>query len=1094
MVCNALVSELKRWLQELGLERYEPALRAQDIDLEVAPDLTEQDLEKIGFSLGHRRKFIAGAARLRKGAGAGKPATTHEAPVPDERRQVTVLFSDVVASSALATELDPEDLRRLLGEYRAACAGAIERYEGHVAQYLGDGVLAYFGYPSALEDAAERAVRAGLDIVAHVARVKRPDGAPLEARVGIATGLVATGGAGAKGEATVVGDTPNLAARLQTLAEANAVLVAPSTHRLTGNFFEYLFAGEHALKGLPEPVQVWRAIGTSAAESRFAAAGASVAAPIVGRERELAFLDDAWRRAVRGDGHLVLVSGEAGMGKSRLLEALAERVRDQPHRLLRAQCSPYHRSSVLHPITQLLRRRLDLRRELSDEENLARVDRAIARMGLAARPARLLLAELLELRTPESLSPAEMTPAQRKNATYEILEEFLLAPFDGGTVLFLLEDMHWADPSTEALLERILARVERSQALVVVSHRPEFRPAWSDRPQASTLRCKQLGATDCVALARHVASHAAMDEMLVQEITSRSDGVPLFVEELTKAVLEARSEGVPRTLQDSLMARLDRLGEAKEIAQAASTIGRQFPRALLAATAGVADTALGAGLERLREAGLVFPAGGDEDGYSFSHALVQEAAYESLSRARRHALHAKIARALEADRSDPAVIADHYARAEDPQKACDFWMLAAERAGQRLALAEAATALGAALAQAGRVDDPARRARLQLAAQLELGATVALQKGPTSGEAEQVLLEAHRLAGELQAGPELFQASWGLYINAARNRRYDRAAVIGKELTAIADRLGDPDLQYEALHHRWGYAYFTGDAPGTLRLTEEGIRRYDRARHHRFAYVYAGHDACVCAQAIRAIALGEAGEARAIEPALQAALALSVELEHPATLVFAQVIGCAALHFARDADALEAFTARTVETAARYDVPVNREIAAFWAGAARVMRGETERGLPAMAASFEVALASGFVGVLPGVAMAEALMRGGRAAEALALVTRLLGATATPEVGMFMSELWRLRGELAERDDPVLAEHSLGTAWRIATTQRAALLRARAGISLARWLARKRRPEEADRVLSASDVSGLPDLDAPEVAAATALRSEWGEA
>ena len=1077
--------DLKRWLAELDLEQYEQALRAHDIDLEVVSELTEQDLEKLGLSLGHRRRFLAAAAKLR-GAGSER-GPGQEAVAPDERRQVTVLFSDVVDSTALAAALDPEDMRHVLHEYREVCAVAIERYAGHIAQYLGDGVLAYFGYPRAQEDAAERAVRAALDIVAQVARVKRPDGKALQSRVGIATGLVATGGAGAKGEGTVVGDTPNLAARLQALAEPGTVLVAPSTHRLTGNFFEYLFAGEQALKGVPEPVRVWRAIGASAAESRFVAARASVAAPIVGRERELAFLDDAWRRAVQGNGHVVLVAGEAGMGKSRLLEALAARVRDQPHRLLRAQCSPYHRSSFLHPITQLLRRRLDLRLEFSDEENLERVDRALARIGRATRQARLLLAELLDLRTPESLSPAEMTPAQRQNATFEILEEFLLAPFDGGTVLLLLEDVHWADPSTEALLERILARVERSQALVIVSHRPEFRPAWTDRPQTTTLRCKHLGAVDCAALARHIASHVAMDEMLVREITSRSDGVPLFVEELTKAVLEARSEAVPRTLQDSLMARLDRLGEAKEIAQVASTIGRQFPRALLAATAGVSDTVLAAGLERLREAGLVFPAGGDEDGYSFNHALVQEAAYESLSRARRAALHAKVARSLELGRSDPAVIADHYSRAGEPQKAFEFWMLAADRAGQRLALAEAVTALNAALAQAGRLADPALRARLELAAQLKLGATVAIQKGPTSGEAEQVLLEAHRLAGELKAGPELFQASWGLYINAARNRRYDRAAVIGQELTAIADELGDPDLQYEALHHRWGYAYFTGDAPGTLRLTEEGIRRYDRARHHRFAYVYAGHDAGVCAHCVRAITHGEMGEARAIAPAMQAALALSAELEHPATLVFAQIAGCAALSFARDADALEAFAARTVETAARYDVPVNREIGAFWTGAARVMRGEIERGLATMAASFETTLASGFIGVLPGVAMVEALMRGSRAAEALALVTRLLGATATPEVGMFMSELWRLRGELVEPEDLALAEHCLRTALRIATAQQAGLLQARAGVSLARFFAARHRRDEARRALADSAVDRLPDLDAPEVLAAGEL-------
>src|SRR4051794_18776050 len=360
------MSGIDIWLQNLGLGRYAEMLAGHDIDLTVAPDLTEQDLERLGLSLGHRRKFMAAAAKLREVAAARAAPSAPPRPAPAERRQVTVVFIDLVGSTALGSELDPEDLIQLLRLYREACVAVIGKYDGFIAQYLGDGILVYFGFPQAQEHAAERAVRASLEIVETVAQLKQPDGAALQCRVGIATGLVVAAeasGVGAAGEETFVGDTPNLAARLQSLAEPDCVLVGPSTHQLTADFFEYAFSGEHAIKGFRDPVSVWKVLRESATESRFAAAHAAAAAPIVGRERELAFLYDSWERATQGNGHAVLLAGEAGMGKSRLLEALAERVRGERHRLLRCQCSPYHRNSVLFPFKKLLRHRLDIDRD-----------------------------------------------------------------------------------------------------------------------------------------------------------------------------------------------------------------------------------------------------------------------------------------------------------------------------------------------------------------------------------------------------------------------------------------------------------------------------------------------------------------------------------------------------------------------------------------------------------------------------------------------------------------------------------------------------------------------------------------------------------
>ena len=513
-----------------------------------------------------------------------------------------------MGSTALGSELDPEDLIRLLRQYRDACVAAVGKYDGYIAQYLGDGILVYFGFPLALEHAAELAVRAGLETVEKVGRLKRPDGLPLQCRVGIATGLVVTGaasGVGAAGEETVVGDTPNLAARLQSAAEPDCVLVSPSTHQLTGDFFDYSFLGEQAIKGFNEPVLVWKALRESATESRFAAAHAAAAGPMVGRERELAFLYDAWQRATQGDGHVVLLAGEAGMGKSRLLEALAERVRQEPHRLLRCQCSPYHRNSVLFPLKTLLRHRLDIGRDLSTQENMDRIRRALERVGRHSRSSTLLLAELLEIPVEDTLSPIEMTPNQRKNETLAIVEDLLMMALDG-PVLLLIEDAHWSDQTTQTLIDRLLKRIGREHALVLITHRPELKTNWSEHAQGTQINCKPIGQDHCAALIRQVANRTQMDDSLVQEIITRSDGVPLFAQELTRAVLDLRSVGpsaVPLTLQDSLMARLDRLGRAKDIAQIASVFGRQFSFALLEAVAGASHSDLREALVRLRESG-----------------------------------------------------------------------------------------------------------------------------------------------------------------------------------------------------------------------------------------------------------------------------------------------------------------------------------------------------------------------------------------------------------------------------------------------------------------------------------------------------------
>ncbi len=1100
--------ETKLWLQGLGLEKYNETFASHDIDLTVVPDLTEQDLEKLGLSLGHRRKFMTAAAKIRPAltslpVAPAEVQTFDQAAPSVERRQLTVAFIDLVGSTALGRELDPEDIVHLLREYRDACMAVISKYDGFIAQYLGDGILVYFGFPHAQEHAAERAVRAGLEVVDRVGRLKQPNGMPLQSRVGIATGLVVASkatGVGAAGEETVVGDTPNLAARLQSSAEPDCVLVGPSTHKLTADFFEYSFFGEHAIKGFREPISIWKALRESATESRFAAARAAAAGPIVGRERELAFLYDSWQRATQGNGHVVLVAGEAGFGKSRLLEALAERVRDEPHHLLRCQCSPYHRNSVLFPLVKLLRHSLGISPDLSIEENSDRIGRTLERIGRHERTSRLLLSELLEVPSEDALSPIEMTPNQRKDETLAILEDLLVTPSEG-PVLLLLEDAHWSDQTTQILIERLLKRIERERALVLISHRPELKTNWSDHPQATLITCKQIGREHCAAMIRNLANQTRIDDSLIEEIVARSDGVPLFVEELTKAVLDLRSvapSAVPLTLQDSLLARLDRLGHAKEIAQIASVIGRQFSYDMLDAIAGASGNDLRTALVRLRESGLIFEAENDgTTSYSFNHSLVQEAAYESQSRSRRQSLHNTIAAYLESRfaataGSEPTLVAHHYSRAGEAEKSFRFWLLAADRSGQRLAFADSVANLSSALAETERIANPELRKHLKLDAQLRLGVTLVHYKGPQNSEAESALEEARALAKEINAGPELFQATWGLYLNAARNLRYDKAGERGEELLKISQKLGDKDLKFEALHHRWGFAYFVGQTAKMLEYTAEGLEQYDRDRHHKFSYVFAGHDPGVCAHCVRALALGIAGSAKSVRPALDSGLTLATSLQHPLTLAFSQSVACFAMHIVRDAHGCREFAEQLVNVSTKYDFSITRSVGLFMLGAAQALQGDIAPALKQMEPSYEATFAYGFLGILPGVIMAETLASADRDQEALALVMRLLDESTTPEGAVFIPELWRIRGEILLRQAAVNspeAERYFDTALRIAKKQGASVYYLRAGISLARLLAEGGRRDEAATVLDHADGSALGDWGGPEIAIATQLRS-----
>ena len=676
------------WLRSLGLGEYEPAFRDNQIDSEVLPNLTGDDLKELGVgSVGHRRKLLAAIAQL-SGRSAELTAvaqgTRAEPPAHDaaERRQLTVMFCDLVGSTALAALLDPEDMREIVAAYHKCCATLIAGSGGFVAQYLGDGVLAYFGYPRAHEHDAERAVRAGLAIVDAVSKLTTAADSALHVRVGIATGIVVVGDLLGSGEAHgrgVVGDTPNLAARLQGIAAPDSVVIAEGTRKLLGDLFELREAGAQDLKGIAGPTRAWVALRESAQESRFEALRAGRLTALVGREEEGELLLRRWAKAKAGEGQVVLLSGEAGIGKSRLAAALLERLAGEPHARMRYFCSPQNIDSALHPIIGYMERAAGLVREDDAKARLDKLDALLAQSATSREDA-ALIAEMLSLPNDGRNPALELAPQQRRQKTLAALIGQIEVISRQSPVLIIFEDAHWADPSSLEVFGRLVDKIDALRVLLFVTFRPEFIAPWIGRPHVTALTINRLTRQDVEALIDRVAGNNTLPAYIRQDIVERADGIPLFVEEMTKAVLEAEGEGaaarmiasvpsptlaVPASLHGSLMARLDRLGEAKAVAQIGAAIGREFSHALLAPVARLPETQLATALERLVQSGLMSRQGMPPHAtYLFKHALVQDAAYGTLLREPRQALHARIAAVLEGQFPDvvetqPELLARH---------------------------------------------------------------------------------------------------------------------------------------------------------------------------------------------------------------------------------------------------------------------------------------------------------------------------------------------------------------------------------------------------------------------------------------------------
>jgi class 3 adenylate cyclase len=710
--------DVAAWLRGLGFEQYAQLFRDNDIDGEILCGMTAEDLKELGISsFGHRRRLLNAIAALggelptrnvAQSATSATSAPTSPPPIDAERRQLTVMFCDLVGSTALSTRHDPEDLRELIGDYHRTVADTVGRFDGFVAKYMGDGVLIYFGYPRAHEEDAERAVRAGLAVIEAVGQL--PAREDLRVRLGIATGLTVVGdliGAGAAQERGVVGETPNLAARLQALAMPNTLVIGEATRRQVGGLFDLADLGPQALAGFAEPQPAWRVIGESGMLSRFEALRSGTT-PLVGRDEELDLLLRRWGQAKGGEGRVVLLSGEPGIGKSRLTAALYERIETEPHTRLRYFCSPHHQDSALYPFIAQLERAAGF---AGDDGPEAKLDKLATLLGPAAEIGDIsLLIELLSLPGGDRFAPLDLSPQRKKERTLAALLRQLEGLARTQPVLMIFEDVHWIDPTSRELLDLTVDRVRHLPVLLAITFRLEFQPPWGGGSHVTSLALNRLGERDGEVLVQKLAGNAALTPDIVAEIVERTDGVPLFVEEMTKAVLEAGAErgreiaasvpstglGVPATLQASLMARLDRLGPAaKGVAQLGAAIGREFSYELAASVGELAAEKLQDALQRLVDAGLVFQRGAPPAAqYLFKHALVQEAAYGTLLRRTRQQLHARIAESLEAHSPElmdtqPELFAQHYAEAGLVEESVVCWGKAGHRSTARSAMAEA---------------------------------------------------------------------------------------------------------------------------------------------------------------------------------------------------------------------------------------------------------------------------------------------------------------------------------------------------------------------------------------------------------------------
>ncbi len=1082
------------WLGELGLGSYAETFIEQAIDGDTLPELTEQDLERLGLPLGHRKRLLRAIAVLTPSP--TDPSQPLAAPATEppaaprraeaQRRQLTVMFVDLVGSTELAAKLDPEDLREVVGAYQDCCTRVIHRFEGHVAKYLGDGVLAYFGYPQAHEDDAERAIRAGLDLVDALARLDL--GVPLAARVGISTGEVVAGdlvGESSADAQAVVGETPNRAARLQGLAESNSVVIGPHTRDLVGRLFDYADQGAHEIKGFDEPIQVSRVLGPSAAADRFAARHHGALSPLVGREQELALMLERWEQARQGEGHVVLLTGEPGIGKSRVVQSLREMLVNRSHGVLRYQCLPYYRHSAFQPMIEEIEGSAGIDRSDPAELRLDKLHAHLATLGPVGESLATPFAELISITTSARPTALQASPRQRKVRLLAALITRIESMAARRPMLIVVEDLHWIDPSSMEFLERLIDRVGSLPILVIVTTRPGAAAPQTGGTRMTALTLSPLSPRQCADLVAQMVPGKALPADVADEIVTKTEGVPLFVEELTKAVIDSdllADHGdryvltgsldrlaIPATLQDSLMARLDRLVAVKDVAQTAAVIGREFPYELIEAVAETPQDQLDDALDQLVASGLVFRRGDPPHAtYTFKHALVQETAYNALLRAQREGIHGRIARTLASDFPDvmeanPELIANHYTQAGLDEEAVEFWREAGDLADARCAPKEAVAHISHALQLLERFPASPHRSRTELGLLTTLGGALIAARGFAAPEVGEAYVRARQLCEQIGDDARRFPALFGLWIFHAARAEMDDAVAVANQMLQLAAELDDDVARLVAHRAMTNTRFFLGDLAAARAHAENALALYKPAKHGGLASLYSA-DPYVLSALFLAHTLARTGLVEQARPWADAGLARARELAHGVTLAHALHHACLFHQLCREPVAVARHADELIGLAGEHDLTFWQAIGRLFRGWQLMELGQDRTGFEELGAGMAAYRATGGRLYLPYmlVQWAEACRKVGDHQAAVLAIAEAKQLIETTGVRGFEPYAHRIEAALLQDQgaDATIVEACLQRSIELARRQRARISELRATIELARlWQGQGRKAD-----------------------------------
>ncbi len=1077
--------DIAAWLRELGLEQYIQAFADNDIDACTLRMLTESDLAAIGVvSIGHKRKLAAAIAALRDGPAEPSRDAAPSADVDAEHRQLSVLYCDMVGSTPLSQQLDPEEYRDVIRSFHQSCMRTVVEYDGWVANFIGDCVLAYFGWPRAHEDDPERAVRTGLALVQAVA------GSGVQVRVGIATGSVVVGDLIREGpaqEQSAVGVTPNMGARLQALAAPGQVVIDELTRRLAPAFAVQPLPPQ-ALKGIAEPVTAYAVSAERATDSRFDARKGHELTPMVGRDQELALLTERWARARDGEGMAVLLVGEAGIGKSRLTRALLDACAAQAH-CVRWQCSPYHTGSALWPVVQRLSRAAGLQTEDSTETALDKLEAAVGE-----REASAVYATMLGLNGAQRYGPLQMTPQMLRERTLEVLVEQLFEMAEDRPLLLVLEDAHWIDPTTVELIERCLERIERARALIVITSRSDHQPALAAHPSVTRLSLNRLSRTIVEAIVARLAGGSLKPQTLAM-IVAQTDGVPLFVEELTKAVVETGEAAIPASLHGSLMARLDRLSEVKEVAQIAACIGREFDLALLQAVSEQPDT-VGPAIAKLIAAELVFQRGNRaKPRFTFKHALVQEAVRKSLLHKRREAIHARILGVLEAERPDTPreILAHHAAAATLTQQAIVHWHEAGKAAQAKSAHMEAASFLESAveLIHTQPAGEDMQAVELDLLLRLGQCRMVGSQ---ASREVFHRANELLKVSPRNQAGRlPVRYGLWNWYYVHAELRQ---ALALGMEAMAAEEVDGTAEsLLISQRMVATTYAYL-GELAKAQALYEKALPLVDSTQCRKMGGQFIADPSILtlCQYSVMRCMQGHVSHSRDLA---ERARTLCMPQMPALQRAYLHLLSASRAFLERDQAALRVELVQLIDVVARHRLPsFEGYIDSFstWAMAASARPGEKDlahclSGIGKLEASGQRLFLPFFMARL-----ANDLSVCDRHEEAMQMIDRAWTLCEETSQGCCDAEIWRVRGELhlrAPQRDPSRAAHCFAKALELARFRGTKLWELRAAVSLARLRAGQRQPADALHVLIPV-YQWFGDFETVDLAETRALLSELG--